>query len=210
MFQYTQPKKITDIKSDNDCMIRSVSLVTDTPYDVVHNVMYSHGWRASRRNSKGRWEDHILKSLNNIGYKATKISFPAKKNQERMNGETICKQYPEGVFLLRMSHHLSCLKDGVIYDTFDCSFKCVYFAWKIEKKLEHLDTSSSQPLFKIHDAEYLPLSNIPVVFRRRDNCTINLYILNEDKVEQWISFFNEESLYAKQLEDHFQINFKLI
>lgn len=60
----------------------------------------------------------------------TKLSFPAEKGKPRMNGERFCKAYPKGRYILNMAGHWSCCVDGVIYDTWDCSEKCVYTAWK--------------------------------------------------------------------------------
>lgn len=41
-------------------------------------------------------------------------------------------ELPNGVLILKLSKHLTCLKDGVLYDTFDCSrdgTRCVYGYW---------------------------------------------------------------------------------
>ena len=60
-----------------------------------------------------------------------KLSFPAVKGEPRMNGERFCQAYPRGRYILNMAGHLTCCVDGVIYDTWDCSQKCVYNAWKV-------------------------------------------------------------------------------
>lgn len=59
------------------------------------------------------------------------ISFPAVKGSPRMNGERFCNNYPSGRYILQMANHLTACVDGVIYDTWDCSDKCVYRAWGI-------------------------------------------------------------------------------
>ena len=46
-----------------------------------------------------------------------------------MDGERFCKKFPNGSYILRMAGHWSACVDGVIYDTWDCSEKCVYNAW---------------------------------------------------------------------------------
>jgi hypothetical protein len=38
-----------------------------------------------------------------------------------------------GTFILRMSRHVAAYKEGILMDTWDCSDKCVYFAWEISK-----------------------------------------------------------------------------
>ena len=48
-----------------------------------------------------------------------------------MNGERFCIAYPKGRYILNMAGHWSSCIDGVIYDTWDCSEKCVYTAYKM-------------------------------------------------------------------------------
>lgn len=129
-FLKTQPKTAEDIKCSGDCMIRAVAIATDTAYTKVHEIMYRHGWRATRRNSKGNWEDQITNTLAELGFKYRKISYPAVKGQSRM---TAGKMTNEGLFILRMSRHVAAYKNGILMDTWDCSDKCVYFAWEIFK-----------------------------------------------------------------------------
>jgi len=129
-FLKTQPKTEEDIKCDKDCMIRSVAIATDTPYNKVYETMYKNGWRTTRRNSKGNWEDQITKTLTELGFKFQKISYPAVKGQSRM---TARKMINEGTYILRMSKHVAAYKEGILMDTWDCSDKCVYFAWKAWK-----------------------------------------------------------------------------
>ena len=43
------------------------------------------------------------------------------------------KAHKEGRYVLRMSNHLSVLVDGCIYDTWDCSDKFVYKAWRVKE-----------------------------------------------------------------------------
>ena len=65
-FNYTQPKKETDIKCENDCMVRAVTNITKEDYTKVHKLMYENGWRATRRKSKGKWEEQITKTLDTL------------------------------------------------------------------------------------------------------------------------------------------------
>ena len=60
-----------------------------------------------------------------------KLSFPAVKGIKRMNGLRFCQTYYKGRYILNMAGHWSCCVDGVIYDTWDCTEKCVYTAYKV-------------------------------------------------------------------------------
>lgn len=61
-----------------------------------------------------------------------KLSFPAEKGKPRMNGKRFSQEFSKGSYILNMARHLSCCVDGIIYDTWDCSDKCVYTAWKVK------------------------------------------------------------------------------
>lgn len=131
-FLKVQPKTDSDIKCNKDCMIRAVAIATKEPYEKVHKIMYSFGWRATRSTSKGHWEDQITGTLKELGFTFERISFPAERGKSRMTAKSMNES---GVYLLRMSKHIACLDNGILKDTWDCSAKCVYFAWKISKDL---------------------------------------------------------------------------
>lgn len=134
MYKFHQPKSETDIKSNFDCMIRSVSIATNTPYSKVHELMYKHGWRAARRNSKGDYKEQILNTLDELGFKAYKLPFPAQKGLPRMSGKRMALEYNDGTFIMSMAKHVCALIDGTYHDTWDCGNKCVYYALRIIKK----------------------------------------------------------------------------
>ena len=131
-FKYVQPKGVNDIKSNRDCMVRAVSNVTGVEYSKVHKLMYENGWRATRRNSKGKWENQITKTLDELGFKYERISFPGIKGEKRMTSKILSDMDPNGKYIVRVSKHISVLYSGKLLDTWDCSDKCVYFAWKIK------------------------------------------------------------------------------
>lgn len=111
-----------------DCVKRAIALAADMPYQDVKIALnrYKKITGAKKFNSK---ENDIPFILNEL--KADKLSFPAKAGEPRMNGERFCKAYPKGNYILKMAGHLSCCIDGIIYDTWNCSQKCVYTAFKV-------------------------------------------------------------------------------
>ena len=130
-FKRIQPKTSDDIKCGNDCMIRSVTLATGAPYNKVYELMYKLGWRTNRKTSKGNWEDQITKTLDELGFTTTKIKYPPIKGQSRMTAKTMPNT---GNYILRIAKHVVNMNEGILQDTFDCSDKCVYFAWEITSK----------------------------------------------------------------------------
>ena len=42
------------------------------------------------------------------------------------------ENHKEGIYLLRVDGHISCLMDNVLYDLFDCSDEIITKCWKVE------------------------------------------------------------------------------
>jgi len=131
IFKYTQPKKEKDIKCDKDCMVRADPDITTEKYSKVHKLMYGHGWRATRKKSDKKWEKQITNTLDDLGVKWERISFPAVKGENRMTAKALAKTDPKGRYIIRIAKHVAALNSGTVLDTWDCSDKCVYFVWKI-------------------------------------------------------------------------------
>lgn len=111
-----------------DCLKRALCLLEDQEYNEVskklNNLKKENGCK--KYNEDRNFKEYMKRT----GWEY--ISFPAEKGKPRMNGEKFCDQFPKGKFLLNMSHHVTAVVDGVIYDTFDCSHKCVYCAWEVK------------------------------------------------------------------------------
>lgn len=111
-----------------DCVKRAISKAANMDYHQVQLELnrYKKVTGAKSFNSDRNPDKYVMNIL-----KGQKISFPAVKGQSRMNGERFCKKYPRGRYILQMANHWTCCVDGIIYDTWDCSDKCVYVAWEI-------------------------------------------------------------------------------
>lgn len=111
----------------NDCVKRAIAGAENRDYMEVQrelNLLKKETYCDYFNDRK-----NIAAYMQKHGY--TKLSFPAVKGEPRMNGERFCQAYPKGRYILNMAGHLTCCVDGVIYDTWDCSQKCVYNAWKV-------------------------------------------------------------------------------
>ena len=78
-------------------------------------------------------EDQITKTLADLGFSWTRISFPGVKGEKRMTAQKLSELNPSKKYIIRVSKHVSALDQGYLLDTWDCSSKCVYFAWEIFK-----------------------------------------------------------------------------
>ena len=111
-----------------DCVKRAIAKATGNPYHDVSLGLNRHKkiTGAKSFNSDYNWLSYIEKVCN-----GKKLSFPSVKGEPRMNGKRFCDAYPKGRYVLQMANHLTACVDGIIYDTWDCSYKCVYRAWKV-------------------------------------------------------------------------------
>ena len=113
-----------------DCVKRAIVKTTGMDYMEVQRELNRHKsiTKCRKFNDPGNPEHYVEHILN-----ATRISFPAQKGKPRMNGERFCKAYPKGSYILNMAGHWSCCVDGIIYDTWDTSEKCVYSCYKMNR-----------------------------------------------------------------------------
>ena len=105
-------------------------MTTDLLYDEVYDILKEAG----RKCSKGF---HIAQWLNKnllTGYQFTKLSFPARKGERRMNPSTFSRQFPEGKYIVKTAKHVCAFIDGVAHDNWvQRPDRCIYTAWKIEE-----------------------------------------------------------------------------
>ena len=116
-----------------DCVKRAISRACDMDYHDVTLALnrYKKVTGAKKFNSDRNPEKWVENEM-----KARRMSFPAKAGQPRMNGDRFCKAFPKGKYILQMAGHWTCCVDGVIYDTWNCTDKCVYKAWEIKPELK--------------------------------------------------------------------------
>lgn len=128
MFEFYNPHP--QQKMVGDCVKRALTKASGLTYQEVSNELnrIKREKGASSYASNSVWMHYVDNNLH-----AKKISFPAEKGKPRMNGARFCEEYPKGVYILNMAKHLSCCVDGILYDTWDSSDKCVYNAYEIPK-----------------------------------------------------------------------------
>ena len=109
-------------KKTGDCTIRAIAFATNQSWYEVLNDLYAIGVEECLC---PLGVDSIIIYLKNFELQTPK----AVKGKKRPK----VKDYTKGTWILRTANHLTCVKDNVNYDTWDCRERCVYRAWKIEK-----------------------------------------------------------------------------
>ena len=126
MYQYfnAHPKG----KIVGDCVKRAITKATGMDYMEVQRQLnrYKKVTGASSYNTDYTPHKYVENVLHGV-----KLSFPAKEGQKRMTAGTFSEKYAQGKYILNMAKHWSCCVDGIIYDTWDCTEKCVYTAYRV-------------------------------------------------------------------------------
>lgn len=109
----------------NDCVVRSVSLAENKSWD------NTYGKLSTIARLQGRLLDEVLfvEPYLNKNYV---IVCERCKDCKMTIGE-FAKLFDKGIYLVTMQGHITCIIDGDIYDTFDCSDRFLWCAWQVEK-----------------------------------------------------------------------------
>jgi len=117
-----------------DCVKRAITLAAQMDYMEVQRELNRYKKVTGAANFNSDYNPH--KYVENVLH-ARKLSFPAQKGKPRMTAGEFSRTYPTGRYILNMAGHWSCCVDGVIYDTWDCSHKCVYTAYHVIPRIDY-------------------------------------------------------------------------
>lgn len=121
-------------KNVGDCVTRAICNATGKDYKEVYNAL--NDFAKSERTGKRKHK--VSKSRSGVyrnTYKKYIESVLGWKWHPTMNIGEGCTMHlcddeiPSGIIIVKLAHHLTCVKDGVIYDTYDCSEKSYYDGW---------------------------------------------------------------------------------
>ena len=116
-----------------DCVCRAIAIATEKDYKEVYDLINSYAKKERitkrRRNRSsardGVYRDTVRKILEDMGWQwhpTMKIGQGCKVHMRE-------DELPKGRIIVALSKHYSCVIDGVINDTYDCSregTRCVY------------------------------------------------------------------------------------
>jgi hypothetical protein len=119
--------------STGDCVVRAIAIATNDEYLNVYNKINGMGKseritkrKKSKSNSRtGVYRVTYHKYLLSLGWKWTPTMTIGSGCKVHIQAEEL----PSGTVIARVSKHLTCMIDGVIQDTYDCSRdgnRCVY------------------------------------------------------------------------------------
>jgi hypothetical protein len=116
-----------------DCVTRSISIATGTPYQEVYNTLnrLAETERVSKRKRErscsrtGVYRQTYQRYLESLGWRWTSTMSIGSGCRVHLRASEL----PQGPLIVRVSRHLTAVIDGVLHDTHDCSrggARCVY------------------------------------------------------------------------------------
>ena len=110
-----------------DCVVRAIATAMAKDYRECRRELN----QAKRELGFGSYKEtqFLYKYLERY----PRLIFKAIKGEPRLKGSDFTVLHPEGTYLLKMAGHVTCCQDGVILDTWDCSYRSVYTAWEVSK-----------------------------------------------------------------------------
>ena len=126
-----------------DCVIRSLAIVTNYSYQKIYDDLYKANQEfriisktklaksLKQKNDSPRTGTHrvvLKKYLKKLGWNWTPTMFIGQGCKVHLKK----KELPCGTLLVSCSKHITVVKDGILYDTYDCSrngTRCVYGYW---------------------------------------------------------------------------------
>ena len=119
----------------NDCQVRALHAATGLTYREAWDFLYrlQGVFRTNGFNLKLYLDHEECGAIR-------KLKFPAQKGKPRMTAAKFVKRYPKGSFILSQAHHVVAVLDGIVYDKFDSTERCVYEAWQIDAATINLGT----------------------------------------------------------------------
>ena len=126
-----------------DCVVRSIAIVTGFLYQKVYDDLFKANEEfrntsktklarsLKQKNDSPRSGTHrvvLKKYLAQLGFQWTPTMFVGQGCKVHLKKEEL----PSGTLLISCSKHITVVKDGILYDTHDCSrngTRCVYGYW---------------------------------------------------------------------------------
>lgn len=116
-----------------DCVCRAIAIATQKPYqeiyDLINSVAKSErtGKRKRGKSSarNGVYKNTIRKVMEGLGWTWVPTMFVGQGCKVHLKANEL----PQGRLVVNVSKHTTCVVDGVIHDTYDCSrngTRCVY------------------------------------------------------------------------------------
>lgn len=109
-----------------DCAVRAIAIATGLDYlKVYEDLKTLNGGKSCRNGAPKKVDKKYLTQLGWTWHPTMLVGQGCKTHLKE-------DELPKGTLVVQVSGHLTCVIDGIIYDTYDCSrngTRCVYGYW---------------------------------------------------------------------------------
>ena len=107
----------------NDCVIRAISKAENRSWDEVYSELSTLAQNQRILLDDMRFVEPYLDS------KYNRVCYKCKGY--RMTVDEFIERNPKGTFLVTMQAHITCVKNGILFDTWDCRNKLIWCSWEV-------------------------------------------------------------------------------
>lgn len=103
----------------NDCVVRAISVAENKSWDETYEEL-----------SDIAQEEGILLDDVNFVEDYLDEKYDRQCHYSKTVGEFL-EEFPTGTYLITMKGHITVIRNGVLYDTFDCRDRRMWCAWEV-------------------------------------------------------------------------------
>lgn len=123
MVNFVYYNRNPDGDKENDCVTRAISLASGLPYEEIRKKLYH----------TAKLLDCEKLCVTCYKFLIEEVLMGKRVNCDGMYAGEFAETHPYGIYLLRMSGHIVCCIDGVLYDIFDSRYSSLLTdAWELD------------------------------------------------------------------------------
>ncbi len=126
MFRYYNPNPLQK-KNIGDCTVRAISKALNTSWDSAYIDLASQAFFLKDMPSSNSIVNSYLHSKGFRRYAISNLCPDCYSFKDFAN------DHPKGTYILGTGSHVACVKDGVLFDSWDSSMEIPIFYWKKEE-----------------------------------------------------------------------------
>lgn len=107
----------------NDCVIRSISVAENKSWGDTYDELS----RIAKKNGILLDDVNFVEPLLDSRYNRVKTFY-------KETIQDFLEMHPKGTYLITMPNHITVLRNGTIYDTFDCRDRVLRDVWEVSKE----------------------------------------------------------------------------
>lgn len=108
----------------NDCVVRAISLAESKSW----NYTYQKLSRLAKHEATLLDDTTFVEKYLNARYPT--VCY--RCNGKRMMVADFLREHPKGTYLISMKSHITCAKEGCIYDIWNCENERIWNVWEVD------------------------------------------------------------------------------